>query len=70
MITLSLFMLDPVEAYARYMKELAQYEDKLEKKDTSHKDLKREYLLLKEKMRKIKSELSVVQNKLAEERKK
>lgn len=70
MISLSLFMLDPVEAHARYMKEVAQYEDKLQKKETSHKDLKREYLLLKEKMRKIKSELSVVQNKLAEERKK
>ncbi len=70
MIPLSLFMLDPVEAHARYMEEVAHYEDRLKKKEISHKDLKREYLLLKEKMRKIKSELSVVQNKLAEERKK
>ena len=68
-IKLSLFMLDPVTAHARYVKEIAELNEKLANKDSSHKELKLQYKLLKEKMKRRTSELTVVSNKLSEERK-
>jgi hypothetical protein len=68
-IKLSLFMLDPVTAHAKYMKEVAELNEKIEKKDSSHKELKLQYKLLKERMKRRTGELTVVSNKLSEERK-
>lgn len=68
-IKLALFMLDPVTAHAKYMKEIAELDEKIAKKDVSHKELKLQYKLLKEKMKRRTGELTVVSNKLSEERK-
>lgn len=69
MIKLSLFMLDPVKAYELYTKEIIELELKLDKKQESHRELKKQYKLLKETLKSKNSTIAVVEKKLAEERK-
>lgn len=68
-IKLSLFMLDPVKAHELYRKEIIELELKLDKKQESHRELKKQYKLLKETLKSKNSTIAVVEKKLAEERK-
>ena len=68
MIKLSLFMLDPVKAHGKYMKEIEELKEEIKKKEASHKELKLQYNLLKKKMKNQRGVINVIENKLREER--
>jgi len=69
MIKLSLFMLDPMKAYEQYVKEILELQLELDKKQESHRELKKQYRLLKETLKSKNSIIAVVEKKLADERK-
>lgn len=68
MIKLALFMLDPVKAHAKYMKEIEELKEEIKKKEASHKELKLQYNLLKKKIKNQRGVINVIENKLREER--
>lgn len=68
MIKLSVFMLDPVKAYELYTKEIIELRTELDEKTESHKELKKQYKILKDTLKSKNSTISVVEKKLAEDR--
>lgn len=69
MIKLSLFILDPVKAHELYRQEIEDLQKDLDKKTESHRELKKQFKLLKEALKSKNSTIAVVENKLAKERK-
>lgn len=68
MIKLSLFMLDPVKAHEKYRKEVDELKGEIKKKEASHKELKLQYNLLKKKIKSQRENITVLNNKLRDER--
>lgn len=68
MIKLSLFMLDPVKAHEKYRKEVDELKEEIKKKEASHKELKLQYNLLKKKIKSQRENITVLNNKLRDER--
>ena len=68
-IKLSLFMLDPMKAHEKYMKEIEELNAKIAKEIQSHKELKKQYGLLRKKLKNQRATINIVESKLHEERK-